>query len=546
MTSDPVTTLTRDPAAPSVADAQRSVARGNSPPRPLTALALLAVVPAALPIGFLLWTVLRPGGFDAGGFTAARLLELLASTVLLAATVTLTTLVLGLTTAWLTTRTDLPGRRAWSVMAALPLVIPSYVGALALLGASGNQGLITEALRAVGLDGVPSFTGFWAAWAALSLWNYPFVHLLTVPALRRLDPAVEEAAQGLGAGRLRTVATVVVPQLKPALTGASLLVALYVMSDFGAVSLLRYETFTRAIYTQVRGRLTLTPALFLSGVLVMIALVLVIAEQRSRRRVVGLAGRPPRRQRPVALGTGGKVFGLGFFAALVTASLGIPLVTLSWWAFRGGSLGNEATVIWQELVNTLGVAGGGAVLTAIAAIPVAVLAVRHPGRTGRGVEAMAWSAYSLPHIAVGLAFLVLAVRYLPAVYQSIPLLLTAYVALFLPLALASTETGLGQVPTSLEEASRSLGMGPWRTLRLVTGPMIWRAVLAGGVLVFLSAMKELPATLLLRPTGFETLAIDIWSASSELFYTRASVAALVLVGLSAVPLFLLVARGLHD
>ena len=231
---------------------------------------------------------------------------------------------------------------------------------------------------------------------------------------------------------------------------------------------------------------------------------------------------------------------------MATASLGIPLVTLSWWALRGSSLGNEAALIWQELINTLGVAGGGAVLTAVAAIPVAVLAVRHPGRTGRGVEAVAWAAYSLPHIAVGLAFLVLAVRYVPAVYQSIPLLLTAYVALFLPLALASTETGLGQVPTSLEEASRGLGMGPWRTLRLVTGPLIWRAVLAGGVLVFLSAMKELPATLLLRPTGFETLAIDIWSASSELFYTRASVAALVLVGLSAVPLFLLVARGLHD
>ena len=214
----------------------------------------------------------------------------------------------------------MPGRS----LAALPLVIPSYVGALALLGATGNQGLITEALRSVGLGGVPSFTGFWAAWAAFSLWNFPFVHLLTVPALRRLDPSVEEAAHGLGAEPVRTVATVVVPQLKPALTGASLLVALYVMSDFGAVSLLRYETFTRAIYTQLRGRLTLTPALFLSGILVMIALVLVVAEQRSRRRVVGLAGRPPRRQRPVRLGTAGRVAGLGFFGRVGHRLAGHP------------------------------------------------------------------------------------------------------------------------------------------------------------------------------------------------------------------------------
>jgi len=119
-------------------------------------------------------------------------------------------------------------------------------------------------------------------------------------------------------------------------------------------------------------------------------------------------------------------------------------------------------------------------------------------------------------------------------------------AMFLPLALTSTESGLRLVPASLEEASRGLGMGPWRTLRLVTGPLIWRSVLAGGALVFLAAMKELPATLLLHPTGFETLAIDIWSAASELFYTQASVAALVLVGLSAAPLFVLVTRGLHD
>ena len=173
----------------------------------------------------------------------------------------------------------------WSTLAALPLVIPSYVGALALLGATGNRGLLTELLGGLGLGGVPQFTGFWAAWAALSLWNFPFVHLLTVPALRRLDPSVEEARPGLGASRWRTVATVVVPQLKPALTGAALLVALYVMSDFGAVSLLRYETFTRAIYTQFRGRLTLTPALFLSGILVLLALVLVDrrATQQARR-----------------------------------------------------------------------------------------------------------------------------------------------------------------------------------------------------------------------------------------------------------------------
>lgn len=186
-----------------------------------------------------------------------------------------------------------------------------------------------------------------------------------------------------------------------------------------------------------------------------------------------------------------------------------------------------------------------AVVTVAAAVPVAVLTVRFAGRATRALESVAWSTYSLPHLAVGLGFLVVAVRFVPPLYQSVLLLVVAYVAMFLPQAMSAAQTGLRQVGPSLEEASRSLGIGPVGTLWRVTLPLLGRSLLAGGGIVFLSAMKELPATLLLRPTGFETLAVHVWSASSELFYTDASVAALVLVAISAVPLYLLVARDLH-
>src|SRR5690606_32959262 len=212
-----------------------------------------------------------------------------------------TTSILGAATAWLTTRTDLKGARLWSTLLTPPLVIPSYVGALAFLGLSGNDGLLSRALTGMGLQPLPVFSGFWAAWAALSLWNFSYVHLLAVPALRRMDPALEEAARGLGASRWRTFLTVVLPQLRPALLSGMLLVGLYTLSDFGAVSLLRYETFTRAIYTQFRGRLDVTPALFLSGVLVMVALVVVWAEQRSRGRAALHSTRPARRPAEVSL-----------------------------------------------------------------------------------------------------------------------------------------------------------------------------------------------------------------------------------------------------
>lgn len=532
-------------APPAVETAPEPSPKRRRAPAALWAVSLLLILPAVTPIAYLLWSVLRPGGFDAGNIPLSRLVDLLGSTAVLVVTVTVAALVLGTATAWLTCRSNLRGRRLWSTLVTLPLVIPSYVGALALLGASGNDGLLTHLARAVGLPALPVFNGFWAAWGALTLWNFSYVHLLAVPALRRMDPALEEAATGLGAGRWRTLVTVVLPQLRPALLSGSLLVGLYTLSDFGAVSLLRYETFTRAIYTQFRGRLDVTPALFLSGVLVMVALVVVWAEQRSRGRAALHSTRPARRPAEVSLTGWRRALGYGFLGTVVTGSLVLPMATLGWWAGRGLSLGNTVDSVLPEMLRSASVSGVAAVATVVAALPLAILTVRHANRRTRILESVAWSTYSLPHLAVGLGFLVLAIRFLPALYQTLALLVIAYVAMFLPQALSAAQTGLRQVGPSLEEASRGLGVGPLGTLGRVTIPLLGRSLVAGGALVFLTVMKELPATLLLRPTGFETLAVHIWSASSELFYTEASIAALVLVAISAIPLYLLVARDLH-
>lgn len=523
-----------------------SPARRERAPLALWVLGLLGVIPAVSPIVYLLWTVLRAGVTDTSGIPAGRLWSLFVSTAVLVVAVTVTTAVLGTATAWLTTRTDLAGRKVWSTLVTLPLVIPSYVGALAMLGTSGNSGLMTEALRAVGLPGLPVFAGFWAAWGALSLWNFSYVHLLGVPAIRRMDPALEEAARSLGSSRWKTVRTVVLPQLRPALLSGSLLVSLYVLSDFGAVSLLRYETFTRAIYAQFRGRLDVTPAMFLSGILILVALVLVWAEQRVRGHATLSASRPARPPETVQLRGLARIASYGFLTSVVIGALALPLLTLAWWTVRGISLGNPVDTVIPELVRSASVAGGAALVTIIAAIPLAILTIRHANRRTRLLESVTWSTYSLPHLAVGLGFLVLALRFVPPLYQTVPLLVIAYVAMFLPQALAAAQAGLRQIGTSLEEASRGLGAGAIATLRNITLPLLWPSLLAGGALVFLTVMKELPATLLLRPTGFETLAVRIWSASSELFYTQASVAALVLVAVSALPLYFLVARDLHD
>ena len=500
-----------------------------------------AVVPALVPIALLGWTVVV-GTTGTGGIPPARLVALLRSTTSLVVMVTATTAVLGASAAWLTTRTDLRGRRVWATVLALPLVVPSYVGALALLGASGRQGLLTQFIAPFGLGPLPTFSGFWAAWAALSLWNYPFVMLLAAPAFRRMDPALEEAAQGLGSGRAKTFWSVVVPQLRPALAASGLLVSLYVLSDFGAVSLLRYDTFTRAIFTQFQGRLDLTPALFLSGLLVLIALVIVAIERRTRGRLAYHAPRPSRPAAVIHLGTGGRVLATAFLTTLAAAALVLPLTVLGWWAVRGFRSGVAIGTVGAEAARSVLAGSVGALVVATVAIPLAILTVRHAGRVTGLLEGVAWSTYSLPHLAVGLAFLVVGIRFAPAIYQTFTLLMVAYVAMFLPQALGATQVALRQVGPSLEEASRSLGHSATATYRRVVLPLIAPGVAGGAALVFLTVMKELPATLLLRPTGFETLAVRIWSAASESLYTRASFASLVLVAVSAVPLYFLVIR----
>jgi iron(III) transport system permease protein len=253
--------------------------------------------------------------------------------------------------------------------------------------------------------------------------------------------------------------------------------------------------------------------------------------------------RPPRLEQLRGASRLGAVL---FLTVLVGAALVLPAGVLLWWAIRGLSQGIALESLVPETLNSALVASLAVVATLAATIPLATLTVRHRNRFSNALETIAWSTYSLPHLAVGLAFLVLALRALPGLYQSVPLLVIAYLAMFLPQALGATQTALRQVSPSLEEASRSLGRSGLGTLIRIVLPIITPGLAAGAALVFLTVMKELPATLLLRPTGFETLAVRIWSAASESLYTRASAAALVLLAISAVPLHLLASRDLHD
>jgi iron(III) transport system permease protein len=286
--------------------------------------------------------------------------------------------------------------------------------------------------------------------------------------------------------------------------------------------------------------------LFLAGLLSAAALVVVIIQQWARGRATLYSNRPNRVAATHRLSRPGRVGAFGFLGSIVGLALVLPMATMTWWAVRGVSLGNSPLSVIPHTTRSVIISVLAAAVIAVAAVPIGILVVRFPGRRARFLESISWLTYSLPHLAIGLAFLVLAVRLARPIYQTVVLLVLVYLAMFLPVALAAVESGMRSVAPGLEEVSRSLGMGSRETIRKVTIPLVRRSVLAGGALVFLSVMKELPATLLLRPTEFDTLPVRIWSATEELFYTQASFAALALIAVSAIPLYVFVVRDIHE
>lgn len=502
----------------------------------------LVAAAAVLPAAYLFVVVAGDLGEALAEALASRTAGILARTLALAAAVTATAIAIALPIGWLTVRTDLPGRRVWAVLCTLPLVIPSYVGAYLFVAALGPNGMLQEAL---GVGRLPSIYGFAGAWLVLSLFTYPLVLLPLRGVLGRIDPQLEDAARAMGRGPLEVFRTVVMPQLWPVLAAGGLLVSLYAVSDFGAVSLLRFDSFTREIYVAYRSSFDRTGAATLGAVLVLVMLGLLLLSSRLRSaRVVHRLG--PGAQRPASpyrLGSW-RWPALAFCGAVVLIAFVLPVGVLGYWASQGVSSGAAPLQRAAALGgNSLLVSAGAAALGAVAALAVAALAVRHPGRLSGLLERASHAGYALPGILVALALVFFATRFVPPLYQTTALLVFGIAVHYMPLAIGPTAAALLQVSPRVEEAARGLGRGRAEVFRTVTVPLARSGVLAGAALIFLHAMKELPATLILAPLGFETLATDIWAQTTFGFYEASAVPALLLLAVAAAPIYLLSERG---
>jgi iron(III) transport system permease protein len=485
-----------------------------------------------------------------------RTLQVLGNTVLLATAVTLGATALAVPLAWLTTATDLPGRRLWAVLVALPLILPSYVAAFIYVSMLSPKGLFQQLLYPViGLDRLPDLYGFPGAFLVLTLITYPYILLTVRGAILRLDPSLVEAARNLGLNPRQAFWRVTLPHLRPAILAGALLVALYVFRDFGAVTTLQYNTFTRIIYNRYLSYRLDMAALFAS-VLVILTIAILFLEQRSRGRVRydRLSTGCPRRPQPTQLGRW-KVPALLFTGSIVMVALALPLAGLLYWLWRGwqgqlavrqlGTIGNNLTSftgLLEPAWHSVSVSLLAALLTTLLALPIAILVVRRPGRLSRLFERVAYASYALPGIVVALAFVFFGINVLPSLYQTLPMMLAAYVILFIPQAIGAERASLHQLSPALEEAGRSLGRGPLAVLRRVTLPLIRPGLIGGALLVFLTTMKELPATIILSPLGFNTLAAQVWSNIGEAFFARAAMPTLLLLLLSSIPLAYLTLR----
>jgi iron(III) transport system permease protein len=503
-------------------------------PRPaLLVAATVAVAVASIPLAYLAVRIADAGWAQVSAvlFTP-RVAELAVRSLALAAVVTVACVVIGVASAYLVTRTDLPGRRVFGVLAALPLAIPSYVAGYAWVAAAGM------------IDRTWMFEGFWAAALVLTLCTYPYVFLPTAAALIGADPAAEEVSRSLGRGAWATFTGVTLRQVQPAVAAGGLLVALYVLSDFGAVSIVRTDTFTRAIFTQFNLGFSPNTAVVLATVLVALTVLVLTGETATRRRGARYArlgsgaGRAParvrlRRTRWPALA------GLTAVGAL---ALGVPAVSMGRWFSEGVSRPGSIAEVTAAAGASLWVSLLGAGLTMLLALPIGLLVARAPGPASLVLERLSYLPHALPGVVVGLSLVFFGVNVAFAFYQTVWLLVLAYAVLFLPLAVGAVAAAAAQSPPQLEQVARSLGRRPWTVFRTVTVPLIAPGIGAGAALAFLTAMKELPATLLLRPTGMDTLATRMWTHTAVGEFAAAAPYAALLVVIAAVPTWLLVSR----
>lgn len=499
-----------------------------------------------MPIFYMFWRFANFSRNISAFLKSWDVFSLLFNTLTLFLAVVLTSLLIGLLVSIFTVRYELPASKILFSLTILPLVIPSYIGALTYVSAFSPRGLFVDIFSNFGLNEISGIDGFVGSWIVLTLFTYPYVQLVCSSALRNLDSTVEDAARSLGVKKVKMYTSVVLPRLKKPIIYSSLLVGLYVISDFGAVSLMKYGTMTKAIYSYYVININGDPVIFYSTILIFLALIISFAQRGSDISRSAKVSGTPREMEKIKLSKKPKILVLAFFFVLIFFSLFVPVSVLGYWLFRGLAQGNTVSGALSGILGSLTAATVTSILAMVIATPIVVMISQYRSKFGDLFEKVTLTLYGLPHIAVGISMLFITIKIFPSIYQTFITLIISYLIVFLPQAVGGGQASMEQVKLSYIEASSGLGFSKIDTFFKITFPLIYRGLLAGAALVFLSTMKELPQTLLLRPTGFSTMAVDIWSNASEALFTQAAFSAFILLAISAFPTYILSTRNLTN
>jgi iron(III) transport system permease protein len=519
-------TASADPVSPPARGRWSGLRRGSRANRPtgLLIVSALVTVVLLLPLVFLLIEARGAGVGKVASLIDRPLTgQLLWNTVRLTVVVTALCAVIGTGAAWLVERTDLPGRRVWAVLLVVPLAIPDFVVSF------GWASLSTDV------------SGFRGAVLVMTLSVYPLVYLPVAASLRNADPALEEVAMNLGQGRLKVFWRVTLRQARVAILGGCLLVALGLLAEYGAFEILGYQTFTTEIFTEFSVSFNIPTASALSLVLIALGLLVLAGEAAVRGR-----SRGSRVDRGAQRGTGRHRLGgwtlpaLLALALLAALALGVPVGSAIYWWVNGAQHPFTGDSLLDATWHTALYSGSAALLATVMALPVGVLAVRHDGRTRRLLERGAYLVLAMPGLVIALSLTYFSETYADGIwYQTAPMLVVTYAIMFFPLALVGVRASVAQAPPGLEEVAHSLGLGRPAVLWRVTRPLVAPGLAAAFCLVFLSAVTELTATLILVPTGVQTLATQFWNYQQNLAYGQAAPFALLMIAITAVPSYVL-------
>ncbi|QDG37009.1 iron ABC transporter permease [Alteromonas mediterranea] len=478
-------------------------------------LALLIALMALLPVG-----VLFSLAQDSAQLFDTHNLRVLGNTVSLVVLTIIGSVLFGVPLAFLTAYVQMPFKRFWLILLAAPLALPSYIGAFAMYFSFGRGGEIENILGIT----TPPISGLWGSALVMSLYTYPFVMMTTRSSLLSLDASLVNAARTLGLSLGASLWRVVLPRVVNSVAAGALLAALYALSDFGTPAIMGFDTFTRVIFVEYNAFGLSQAAMLSLQLMVIVGLILFIES-----RISGASERPGRH---LSLFPGRWQRNLMLLATMpiVLLAIVLPLAIFTLWLIREGTGGFELSYAW----NSAHASFIAAVVAVLLAIPVAHAAIA--GKAGRVMERITYFGFGVPGIVMGTALVYVGLKYLPALYQTLSLLVMAYVLRFIPLAVGSVRSTAENIDSGLVKAARVLGASPREAFMRITLPLTLRGMIAGAALVFLEAMRELPATLMLGPTGFETLATYMWRVYEAGYFGRAAVPGLLLVLLSGVGL----------